>query len=139
MSFPLVGCVPQPFTTWLFAAAIGAVVLALETLALVVLTRRHSWGVSIVLAIATLVAAGLTLGLGLRVGQYASDIFPHVVACDVNGAFLVTAADSAQVLDAYETAGRFFGAIMGLLLLGSLITVVSLFWNRTSVRRTSEV
>ncbi|HEY7092210.1 MAG TPA: hypothetical protein VH393_03470 [Ktedonobacterales bacterium] len=138
MPFPLVGCGLQPFTTWLSVAAIGAMVLALETVALVVLTRRHGWGVSIVLAVATLVAVGLTLTLGLRAGQYASDVAPGV-GCDANGMFLVTAADSAQVLSAYEAAGRIFGAVMGLLLFGSLITVVSLFWNGAAARRTSQV
>ncbi|HEY7022571.1 MAG TPA: hypothetical protein VH349_15750 [Ktedonobacterales bacterium] len=138
MPFPLVDCGPQPFTTWLFGAAIGAVILALETLALVVLTRRHGWGVSIVLAVATLVAVGLTLALGLHAGQYASDVASDV-GCDANGMFLVTAADSAQVLSAYEAAGRIFGAVMGLLLFGSLITIVSLVWNGASAGRASQI
>jgi hypothetical protein len=138
MPFPIVGCGPQPFTTWLFAAAIGVVVLALETGTLVVLTRRHAWDGSIVLAVATLVAAGLTLALGMHANQYTSDMFPHMVGCDVNGSFLVTAADSTAVLDAYRVAGQLFGAIMGLLLFGSLITLVSLFCNKTSARRTSQ-
>jgi hypothetical protein len=125
MSFPMVGCEPQPFTMWLVAAAIGVVALALETGVLVVVTRRQSWGTPIVLAAATVVAAGLTVVLGMRASQYASDIGPRV-GCDVNGTFLVTAADSTQVLAAYEAAGQLFGAIMGLLLFGSFVAVVSL-------------